>query len=73
MVLGHSNKNIVSAIKNQASKGISFGAPTKNELEIAKIIKSYLPSIEKLRMVNSGTEATMSCIRLARGTTNKRK
>ena len=73
MVLGHSNKNIVSAIKSQASKGISFGAPTKNELEIAKIIKSYLPSIEKLRMVNSGTEATMSCIRLARGTTNKKK
>ena len=71
MVLGHSNKNIVSAIKNQASKGISFGAPTKNELEIAKIIKSYLPSIEKLRMVNSGTEATMSAARLARGYTGK--
>ena len=73
MVLGHSNKNIIDAIKKQASKGISFGAPTKNELEIAKIIKSYLPSIEKLRMVNSGTEATMSCIRLARGTTNRKK
>jgi glutamate-1-semialdehyde 2,1-aminomutase len=73
MVLGHSNKNIINAIKNQASKGISFGAPTKNELERAKIIKSYLPSIEKLRMVNSGTEATMSCIRLARGTTNRKK
>jgi glutamate-1-semialdehyde 2,1-aminomutase len=73
MVLGHSNKNIISAIKKQASKGISFGAPTKNELEIAKIIKSYLPSIEKLRMVNSGTEATMSCIRLARGTTHRKK
>ena len=73
MVLGHSNKNIINAIKNQASKGVSFGAPTKNELEIAKIIKSYLPSIEKLRMVNSGTEATMSCIRLARGTTNRKK
>lgn len=73
MVLGHSNKNIIDAIKKQASKGISFGAPTKNELEIAKIIKSYLPSIEKLRMVNSGTEATMSCIRLARGTTHRKK
>lgn len=73
MVLGHSNKNIINAIKNQASKGISFGAPTKNELEIAKIIKSYLPSIEKLRMVNSGTEATMSCVRLARGTTSRKK
>jgi len=73
MVLGHSNKEIVNAIKKQASKAISFGAPTKNELEIAKIIKSYIPSIEKLRMVNSGTEATMSCIRLARGTTGRKK
>ena len=73
MVLGHSNKEIISAIKKQASKGISFGAPTKNELEIAKLIKSYIPSIEKLRMVNSGTEATMSCIRLARGSTNRKK
>ena len=73
MVLGHSNKAIINAIKKQASKAISFGAPTKNELEIAKIIKSYIPSIEKLRMVNSGTEATMSCIRLARGTTGRKK
>ena len=73
MVLGHSNKQIIDAIKKQASKAISFGAPTKNELEIAKIIKSYFPSMEKIRMVNSGTEATMSCIRLARGFTNKSK
>ena len=71
MILGHSNKKISDAIKKQSSKGISFGAPTKNELEIAKLIKSYVPSIEKLRMVNSGTEATMSCIRLARGTTKR--
>ena len=71
MILGHSNKKIADAIKKQSSKGISFGAPTKNELEIAKLIKSYVPSIEKLRMVNSGTEATMSCIRLARGTTKR--
>ena len=71
MILGHSNKKITEAIKKQSSKGISFGAPTKNELEIAKLIKSYIPSIEKLRMVNSGTEATMSCIRLARGTTKR--
>jgi len=71
MILGHSNKKITDAIKKQSSKGISFGAPTKNELEIAKLIKSYIPSIEKLRMVNSGTEATMSCIRLARGTTKR--
>lgn len=72
MVLGHSNKNIINAIKRQASKAISFGAPTKNELEIAKIIKAYFPSMEKIRMVNSGTEATMSCIRLARGFTNRK-
>ncbi len=71
MILGHSNKKITDAIKKQSSKGISFGAPTKNELEIAQLIKSYIPSIEKLRMVNSGTEATMSCIRLARGTTKR--
>ena len=71
MILGHSNKKIADAIKKQSSKGISFGAPTKNELDIAKLIKSYIPSIEKLRMVNSGTEATMSCIRLARGTTKR--
>ena len=71
MILGHSNKKIADAIKKQSSKGVSFGAPTKKELEIAKLIKSYIPSIEKLRMVNSGTEATMSCIRLARGTTKR--
>ena len=71
MILGHSNKKIADAIKKQSSKGISFGAPTKNELDIAKLIKSYIPSIEKVRMVNSGTEATMSCIRLARGTTKR--
>ena len=73
MVLGHSNKQIIDAIKKQATKAISFGAPTKNELEIAKIIKNYFPSMEKIRMVNSGTEATMSCIRLARGYTKKNK
>ena len=71
MVLGHSNKQIIDAIKKQATRAISFGAPTKNELEIAKIIKNYFPSMEKIRMVNSGTEATMSCIRLARGYTKK--
>ena len=53
MILGHSNKKIADAIKKQSSKGISFGAPTKNELDIAKLIKSYIPSIEKIRMVNS--------------------
>ena len=73
MVLGHSNKQIIDAIKKQATRAISFGAPTKNELEIAKIIKNYFPSMEKIRMVNSGTEATMSCIRLARGYTKKNK
>lgn len=73
MVLGHSNKQIVDAIRKQATKAISFGAPTKNELEIAKIIKNYFPSMEKIRMVNSGTEATMSAIRLARGFTGKNK
>jgi glutamate-1-semialdehyde 2,1-aminomutase len=73
MILGHSNEGIIKAIRKQTSKAISFGAPTKNELEIAKLIKSFFPSMEKIRMVNSGTEATMSCIRLARGFTGKTK
>jgi|TARA_X000000950_G_scaffold57859_1_gene69742 glutamate-1-semialdehyde 2,1-aminomutase len=73
MILGHSNEGIIKAIRKQTSKAISFGAPTKNELEIAKLIKSFFPSMEKIRMVNSGTEATMSCVRLARGFTGKTK
>ena len=73
MILGHSNPIILDAIKAQLELGTSFGAPTSIENTLASIIKSQVPSMEKLRMVNSGTEATMSCIRLARGFTGKNK
>ena len=66
MILGHSNPIILDAIKAQLELGTSYGAPTSIENSLARIIKSQVPSMEKLRMVNSGTEATMSCIRLAR-------
>ena len=73
MILGHSNPIILEAIKTQLELGTSYGAPTSLENKLASIIKSQVPSMEKLRMVNSGTEATMSCIRLARGFTGKNK
>ena len=73
MILGHSNPIILDAIKSQLELGTSYGAPTSLENKLARIIKSQVPSMEKLRMVNSGTEATMSCIRLARGYTGKNK
>ena len=73
MILGHSNPIILDAIKAQLELGTSYGAPTSIENSLARIIKSQVPSMEKLRMVNSGTEATMSCIRLARCFTGKNK
>ncbi len=73
MILGHSNPIILDAIKAQLELGTSYGAPTSLENTLAKMIKSQVPSMEKLRMVNSGTESTMSCIRLARGYTGKNK
>ncbi len=73
MILGHSNPIILDAIKAQLELGTSYGAPTSLENKLASLIKSQVPSMEKLRMVNSGTEATMSCIRLARGYTGKNK
>ena len=73
MILGHSNPKIIKAIKDQADLGTSYGAPTEAETSIGELIKTVMPSIEKIRMVNSGTEATMSCIRLARGYTGRNK
>jgi len=73
MIMGHSNPVIVEAIKNQVELGTSYGAPTALESEVARLIKECMPSIEKIRMVNSGTEATMSAIRVARGYTGKNK
>ena len=73
MILGHSNPKIIEAIKDQADLGTSYGAPTEAETSIGELIRTVMPSIEKIRMVNSGTEATMSCIRLARGYTGRNK
>ena len=73
MIMGHSHPNIVSAIKNQVELGTSYGAPTSLESDVARLIKKCIPSIEKIRMVNSGTEATMTTIRLARGFTGRNK
>ena len=73
MILGHSNPIIIDAVKKQLELGTSFGAPTGIENKLAELIKIQVPSMQKLRMVNSGTEATMSCIRLARGYSGKNK
>ncbi|WP_457621498.1 glutamate-1-semialdehyde 2,1-aminomutase [Persephonella sp.] len=73
LILGHANDQIVNAIKQVANYGTSFGAPTELEIEMAKAVVDAVPSIEMVRFVNSGTEATMSAIRLARGYTGKKK
>lgn len=73
MVLGHNNPAIKKAVVEAAEFGLSYGAPTKAEIEMAELVSSLVPSMEMVRMVNSGTEATMSAIRLARGYTNKNK
>ncbi|MEW5008711.1 MAG: glutamate-1-semialdehyde 2,1-aminomutase [Cycloclasticus sp.] len=71
MVLGHSHPVVVEAVQKAAEKGLSFGAPTIIETRMAEKVCSLIPSIEKVRMVSSGTEATMSAIRLARGFTGR--
>ena len=73
MILGHSHPEIIKAVAKQLELGTSFGAPTSIESETAKLVKQCFPSIEKIRMVNSGTEATMSAVRLARGYTKRDK
>lgn len=73
LILGHADADVVAAIKEAAGKGTSFGAPCAAEVELARLICEAIPSIEKVRMVNSGTEATMSAIRLARAFTGKEK
>ncbi len=72
-ILGHAPKVVLDAIAETAQRGVSFGIPNPLEIEMAEIITRFVPSIEKVRMVNSGTEATMSCIRLARGFTGRSK
>jgi len=73
MILGHAHPEVLKAVQAAAEKGTSFGAPTEGETKIAERIIAAVPSIEKVRFVNSGTEATMSAIRLARGYTNRDK
>ncbi|MCM3093798.1 MULTISPECIES: glutamate-1-semialdehyde 2,1-aminomutase [unclassified Cytobacillus] len=73
LILGHTNKRVVEGIKKVAEMGTSFGAPTEIENELAKLVIERVPSIEVVRMVSSGTEATMSALRLARGYTGRNK
>ncbi len=73
MILGHADKRVVRAVKTAAEKGFSFGATTEGEIELAGLIKKHLPLMEMVRLVNSGTEAVMSALRLARGYTKRDK
>src|ERR1700731_4284115 len=72
-ILGHAPKAIIDVVSETATRGVSFGIPNSLEVEMAELICKWMPSIEKVRMVNSGTEATMSCLRLARGFTGRDK
>ena len=72
-ILGHAPKVVVDAVRDATTRGLSFGIPNPQEVEMAELICDWMPSIEKVRMVNSGTEAAMSCIRLARGFTGHDK
>ncbi len=73
LIFGHAPAGLVKALEREAKYGTSFGAPTKKEVELAKLIKQAFPSIDKVRLVSSGTEAVMSAIRLARGVTGRKK
>lgn len=73
LILGHADDQVVESLKKIAEKGTSFGAPTTLESKLAKLVIDRVPSVEMVRMVNSGTEATMSALRLARGYTNRNK
>ena len=73
MILGHAQNEVIEAIKVQAEKGTSYGIPTALETEIAELVVQAVPNIDKVRFVNSGTEACMSAVRLARGYTGKEK
>ena len=73
LILGHAHPDVLQQVISTAEKGLSFGAPTEIEIEMAELICKLMPNIEKVRMVNSGTEAAMSAIRLARGFTGRDK
>jgi glutamate-1-semialdehyde 2,1-aminomutase len=70
-ILGHAPDIVVAAVQKAAANGLSFGIPNPLEVELARLICNWVPSVEKVRLVNSGTEATMSCVRLARGVTGR--
>ena len=72
-ILGHAPQVVVEAVREAAGHGLSYGIPNPLEVEMAELICAWVPSVEKVRMVNSGTEATMSCVRLARGFTGRDK
>jgi len=71
MIIGHADERVLEAVIEAAGKGTSFGAPTERETDLARLVIQAVPSVEKVRMVNSGTEATMSAIRVARGVTGR--
>ncbi len=73
LLLGHRNKEVISTVKKQLEAGTMYGAPTELEVELASLITRLFPSMQKLRVVNSGSEATMTAIRLARGITKRKK
>jgi len=73
LILGHSHPRVVSALREQVARGTSYGAPSPLELELAQLIASFMPNLQMLRFVNSGTEATMSVLRLARAFTERKK
>jgi glutamate-1-semialdehyde 2,1-aminomutase len=73
MILGHAHPAVVNAIRKSATRGTSYGAPTAAEVDMAGVITRAIPSMDRVRMVSSGTEATMSAIRLARGYTKRDK
>src|SRR5688500_3832187 len=73
MILGHCHRYVVEAVKKAATRGFSFGAPTAAEIELAEMIVQAVPSMEMVRLVNSGTEATMRALRLARAATGRDK
>jgi glutamate-1-semialdehyde 2,1-aminomutase len=71
MILGHAHPDIIAAVQDAATRGTSYGAPTELEVELAEEVISAFPSIEKVRLTSSGTEATMSALRVARGYTGR--
>ena len=71
LILGHAHREVTAALKNAIDRGTSYGAPTKREIDLAELVCEMVPSIDTVRFVNSGTEATMGVIRLARAATGR--